>query len=245
MSTSSIGSRSGSVRRSRIVSTLAITLLALPVAAAAQDPNLVDQGRFDISVGERVIGTETFAIRRQGEGYMAVGRMQLEREDTWLRSAEFGLRTDGGYAPVRFESRALGRPMRSLVVTRTGTRLRITTSNDEGERMTELLATPSQVILGPGIAQHYYFVIRRIEASAAVATGLVAILPGGGREQPVTVNSVTAVEVMIGGTSRPASRYDLDVGGTQHIVWADPADGRILKVEIPDRTWISVRRPNN
>jgi hypothetical protein len=111
--------------------------------------------------------------------------------------------------------------------------------------MTELLATPNQVLLGPGIAQHYYFVVRRIEASGGVATGLVAILPGGSREQPVVVQSVTDVDVMVGETSLPARRYDLDVGGAQHTVWADPADGRILKVEIPDREWTSVRRGNN
>ena len=245
MSTSSSGSWSGSVRRVGIHSTLAIALLAVPSAALAQDPNLVDQGRFDISIGERVAGTETFAIRRQGEGYMAVGRMQLEREDSWLRSAEYGLRTDGAYTPVRFESRVLGRPMGSLVLTRTGTRLRITTSNDEGERMTELLATPNQVILGPGIAQHYYFVVRRIEASGGVAPNLVAILPGGGREQPVSVASVADVDLMIGGAQRTARRYDLDVGGTRHVVWADPVDSRILKVGIPDRGWTSVRTENN
>ena len=245
MSTSLTGSWSGSVRRGRIVPALAMLSLAIPCAVFAQDPNLVDQGRFDISMGQRVTGTETFAIRRQGEGYMAVGRMQLEREDTWLRSAEFGLRTDGAFAPVRFESRALGRPMRSLVLTRTGTRLRITTSNDEGERMTELLAKPNQVLLGAGIAQHYYFVVRRIEASGGAATGLVAILPGGGREEPVTVDSVGDVEVNVGGMPRAARRYGLDAGGTKHRVWAAPADGRILKVEIPDRGWTSVRRTNN
>ncbi|MFQ5530969.1 MAG: hypothetical protein ACE5FP_11570, partial [Gemmatimonadota bacterium] len=169
----------------------------------------------------------------------------LEGEGTWLRSAEFGLRTDGGYAPVRFETRALGRPPYTVIVTRNGTRLRITTSSDEGEWMTELLATPDQVLLGPGIAQHYFFVIRRIAAGGGPPADLVAILPGGAMEQPVHVDSVTATEFAIGGATQPASRYHLDVGGKQHIVWADPADGRILMVEIPDRQWTSVRRPGN
>jgi hypothetical protein len=236
---------SGSVVRRRVAATLGAMLFAIPCVSMAQDPNLVDQGRFDITIGERGTGTETFAIRRQGEGYMAVGRMQLDREDEWLTSAEFGLRTDGTYSPVRFESRSLGRPMRSLVLTRTGTRLRITRSNDEGERMTELLATPNQVLLGPGIAQHYYFVVRRIEAVGDAGAGLVAILPEGGREQPVTVGSVSDVEVSLGEATRAARRYDLMVGDTQHVVWADASDGRILRVRIPARSWTSTRRMND
>ncbi|MDH3428103.1 MAG: hypothetical protein OEM23_06665 [Gemmatimonadota bacterium] len=244
MSISWTASWSGSVPRPRVAAAL-VALLAIPAVAAGQDPNLVDQGRYDITIGNRVAGTETFAIRRQGEGYMAVGRIQVEGEGTWLRSAEFGLRTDGAYAPVRFETRALGPPAHTVIVTRNGTRLRITTSSDEGDRMTELLATPDQVLLGPGIAQHYYFAIRRIEASGGSPANLVAILPGGDLEQPVHVHSVAAAELKIGGSTQPANRYDLDVGRIRHVVWVDPADGRILMVEIPDRQWTSVRRPGN
>ena len=111
--------------------------------------------------------------------------------------------------------------------------------------MTELLAAPDQVLLGPGIAQHYYFVIRRLAAAGAPPTELVAILPGDGQEQPIRIADVASTEITIGGVVQPANRYELDVGRTRHIVWADPADGRILMVELPDRQWTSVRRPSN
>lgn len=242
MSISSTVSWTGFVRRPGFTASILAVLLVSPATAAVQDPNLIDQGRYDITVGDRVAGTETFAIRRQGEGYMAVGRIQLEGDGTWLRSAEFGLRTDGAYAPVRFETRALGRIAHTLIVTRTGTRLRITSSSEEGDRMTELLAAPDQVLLEPGIAQHYYFVIRRLKAAGGQPIELVAILPGDGQEQPIRVAGVASTQVTIGGVLRPADRYELDVGGTRHIVWADAADGRILRVELPDRRWTSVRR---
>lgn len=238
-------SSTDSMRRAGLLAVVTATFLSAPATSAAQDPNLVDSGRYDITIGDRVAGTETFAIRRQGEGYMAVGRIQLEAEGTWLRSAEFGLRTDGAYSPVRFETRTVGGPARTLIVTRNGTRLRITTSSDEGDRMRELLATPDQILLEPGIAQHYYFAIRRITAAGGLPPDLVAIRPGRGLEHTVRVDSVTATEISLGGVAQPASRYDLDVGGEGHIVWADPADGRILMVEIPDREWTSVRRPGN
>ncbi|TFG66709.1 MAG: hypothetical protein E4H28_01060 [Gemmatimonadales bacterium] len=233
------------MHRQGFVATFAAALLLSPVVAVAQDPNLVDQGRYDITVGNRMAGTETFAIRRQGEGYMAVGRIQLEGEGTWIRSAEFGLRTDGSFAPVRFETRALGRPAYTLIVTRSGTRLRITTSSEEGDRMTELLAAPDQVLLGTGIAQHYYFVIRRLTAAGGQSVELGAILPGDGQEQPIRVVGVDKTEITIGEAMQPANRYELDVGTTRHIVWADVTNGHILKVEVPDRQWTSIRQPGN
>lgn len=217
----------------------AVAVLVAPGRAGAQDPNLIDQGRYDIRLGDRATGTETFAIRRQGEGYMAVGRIQLEGSGTWLRSAELGLRTDGSFAPVRYEIRALGGP-HSLIAARTGTRVRITTSSEEGDRMTELLANPNHVLLGPGIAQHYYFLIQRLESGRG--GGVIALVPGEGREAPVRVVGTSESTVEIGGEPVPARRWELSIDGTTHLVWADPADGRILRVEIPDRGWRSVRQ---
>jgi hypothetical protein len=46
----------------------------------------------------------------------------------------------------------------------------------------------------------------------------------------------------IGGVSVAARRWELTVDGTTHLVWSDGADGRILRVEIPDRGWRSERR---
>lgn len=241
-STASWGVSARWIRRSAGVVAASVAVCLAPGSAAGQDPNLVDQGRYDITLGGRAAGTETFAIRRQGEGYMAVGRIQVERGVAGLQSAEFGLRTDGAFGPVRYETRATGNG-RSVIATRAGTRIRITTSNDEGDRMTELLADPSQVLLDPGIAQHYYFLVRRV---ASGATGsLKALIPGEAREVPVRLVGTTDVEVQAAGSRQPARRYEFSVGGATHVVWADPADGRILQVDVPDRQWRSVRRAEN
>ncbi|MGD8496758.1 MAG: hypothetical protein PVF05_11240 [Gemmatimonadales bacterium] len=214
--------------------------LTVPGTARAQDPNLVDQGRFDIRVGDRTTGTETFAIRRQGEGYMAVGRLQLEGTGAWLRSAEVMLRTDGSYAPVRYryESRVEGE-RRMVDLTRAGTRLRVSTTSAEGERMTELLANPRQVLLGPGIAEHYYFLVRRLSAGGR---SLTALLPQEGREAPIRLVGSRDTTVDVGSQAVPARRWEVEIDGSTHLVWSDLADGRVLRVEIPDRQWRSVRR---
>lgn len=248
MNISSIASSTGWERtiRSRAAAARAVVaaaVLALGVApgqAGAQDPNLVDQGRYDIRLGDRATGTETFAIRRQGEGYMAVGRIQLEGSGAWLRSAEVGLWTDGSFAPVRYRRESLvTEDPQTVSFLRSGTRIRISTSDEEGERVNELLADPDQVLLEPGIAQHYYFVVRRL---AAGADRLSAVLPGEGDEAPIRVTSASDVTIELDGRSMDARRWELAVDGTTHLVWSDPTDGRILRVEIPDRDWRSERR---
>ncbi|MFW6089449.1 MAG: hypothetical protein ACODAB_06830 [Gemmatimonadota bacterium] len=247
MNISSTASSTGWGRtiRNRVPARIPVALAALGLGfastdAGAQDPNLVDQGRYDIRLGERATGTETFAVRRQGEGYMAVGRIQLEGSGAWLRSAEVMLRTDGSFAPVqyRLESRVTGDP-RTVSFLRSGTRIRISTSDAEGERVNELLADPDQVLLEPGIAQHYYFVVRRLSAGA---DRLSAVVPGDGREAPIRVAAASDVTIEIGERSVDARRWELTVDDTTHLVWSDRADGRILRVEIPDRAWRSERR---
>lgn len=228
--------------RRRILVALAVFLLA-PAAASptfAQDPNLVDQGRFDVRIGDRVVGSETFAIRRQGDGYMAVGRIQLEGSGAWLRSAEVMLRTDGSFAPLRYryESRASDDPQ-SLNFARTGTRIRITTSNREGDRVIELLANPNQVLLGAGVAQHYYFVVRRL--SAGGAQGVTAVMPAEGREASIEVVDASDATVRVGARDVPATRWELSIDGVTHLVWVARDDGRLLRAEIPARGWRSVR----
>lgn len=232
--------RIGARRGVRVGLILAVCLSAAAAPAWAQDPNLVDQGRFDVRIGDRVAGTETFAIRRQADNYMAVGRIQLEGTGAWLRSAEVMLRTDGSFAPLRYryESRASDDPQ-SLNFARTGTRIRITTSNREGERVTELLANPSQVLVGAGIAQHYYFVVRRL--SAGGAGGVTAVIPARGVEAAIEVVGTSDAAVTVGDREVPAVRWELSIDGETHLVWVARDDGRVLRAEIPTRGWRSVR----
>jgi len=111
--------------------------------------------------------------------------------------------------------------------------------------MTEMLAAPDQVLLGSGIAQHYYFVIRRLSGAGNQPVELGAILPDDGQEQPIRLVGVVATEITVGEETQPANRYELDIGTSRHIVWAARTDGRILKVEVPDLRWTSVRQRGN
>lgn len=213
------------------------------VAGRAQDPSMIDEGRFEIFVKGASRGQESFAIRRQGEEFVAVGRSSLAGEDLLVQSAEIGLRTDSRFVPLRYEFRTLQRPSSTTIAVRTGSRIRVTTSNREGERMTELLADREMVLIQTGVAHHYWFLIQRFGDARAGTGGTVdALAPGEVNRSEIRLESVENVELPI--PSRPAvpaRRYDIRIGETQHIVWTERPSGRILRAEIPERAWAAVR----
>ncbi len=209
----------------------------------AQDPSMIDQGRFEIRIGGESRGQESFAIRRQGEEYMAVGRTSLEEQELWVLSAEVGLRTDARYVPVRYEFRTLQRPTSTTIAVRTGSRIRVTTSNQEGERMTELMADRELVLIQTGVAHHYWFLIKRFGQASAGQTGTVdALAPGAVERSSIRLDGVTDVELALpDGPVREAIRYDMQIGETSHIVWVERTTGHVLRAEIPERAWVAIR----
>lgn len=223
---------------------LAACLLVVHAGPApAQDPSMIDQGRFEIRIGGSSRGQESFAIRRQGEEYMAVGRTSLEGQELWVTSAEVGLRTDARFVPVRYEFRTLQRPTSTTIAVRTGSRIRVTTSNQEGERMTELLADRDLVLIQTGVAHHYWFLIKRLGGASAGQGGTVdALAPDAVERSSIRLNEVTQVELaMQDGPALAATRYDMQIGESHHIVWVERTTGNVLRAEIPERAWVAIR----
>lgn len=191
-----------------------------------------------------MVGTETFAIRRQGREYMAVGRITVEAGAGSLRAVEMGLRCDEAFLPRRYELRALEGPHTNVVASRSGNRLRLTTSTEEGERLTEFLAGPDVLLLERGVAHHYYFLFRRLSGrQAAPGVALETLVPTAGKQEPLRIRRVAADSVRVGDTGVPATRYDLLIGEESSSVWIGSADGRVLRVEDPGRRWSATRLP--
>jgi hypothetical protein len=221
-----------------------VCLLAVSAGPSlAQDPSMIDQGRFEIRIGGAARGQESFAIRRQGEEYMAVGRTSLEGQDLRVLSAEVGLRTDARYVPVRYEFRTLQRPTSTTIAVRTGNRIRVTTSNQEGERMTELMLDRELVLIQTGVAHHYWFLIKRFgEASAGQGGTVDALAPDGVERSSIRLDEVTEVDLTLpDGRVREARRYEMQIGETRHIVWVERTTGHVLRAEIPERVWAAIR----
>ncbi|MCK5482656.1 MAG: hypothetical protein KAJ13_03105 [Gemmatimonadetes bacterium] len=215
--------------------------LITPASMTPQEGQL-DGGTFEHSVGGGFAGTETFAVRRRGEDVVAVGRVTREGGPEALRALEVGLRFDGSGRPLRYELHTREGPPLHVVVNRTGSRLRVTITADEGERFTEFLASERLVVLEREIAHHYYSLARRLrEAGDPRSLDLEILVPSEGRTVPLQVRALSRDTLTLQDTRVSATRYELTVGGEETVLWLATEDGRIMRVAIPGRGWQAAR----
>jgi hypothetical protein len=220
-----------------------LSVLLAASGAAAQQERQIDGGSFEHRVGDTYSGSETFAVRRRGDGIMAVGRVTREGGPEALRAIEVGLRVDPGVRPMRYELRTReGSPLH-IVVSRTGQRLTVTTTSAEGERFTEFLAHDDLLVLEREIAHHYGMLARRLVAATQPrGLDLEVLIPAEGVTVPVRVEGRTEDSIEVEGQSVTVLRYDLLVGNERTSVWVEGDRAKVLRVAIPDRRWYAVRQ---
>lgn len=224
----------------RAAAALALALSALPGRSAAQGTR-IDAGAYSIRIGGRQVGREDFEIRREGNLYQAVGRVSLDSAPAPFASLQVRLQTDSVFRPDLFDLRFRdgGGSVRAV---QTGRRLRLFTSTAEGERVKEFLARPRLVILQPGVAHEYYFLLKQLTDAEGGSGSVTVIVPGQDREVEASGSLVGREELPIGDSTVRAAHYRLTVGGDARELWVD-ADGRVLKVTDPSRSWTATRQP--
>lgn len=223
------------------VALAALGLIAPGFATAQQDGQL-DGGTFEHYVGGGFAGTETFAVRRRGEDVVAVGRVTREGGPETLRALEVGLRLDSSGRPTRYELQTREGPGLHVVVDRTGSRLRVTTAADEGERFTEFLADERLVLLEREIAHHYYDLARRLRAAGDPRSlDLEVLIPSESRTGPLRVRALSRDTLTVQDVRVSSTRYELSVDGQETLLWTATEDGRIMRVAIPERGWEAAR----
>ena len=220
----------------------ALCELAAPGPATAQQEGQLDGGTFEHSVRGGFAGTETFAVRRRGEDVVAVGRVTREGGPEALRALEVGLRLDGVGRPVRYELHTREGPPLHVVANRTGSRLRVTTTTEEGERFTEFLAGERLVVLEREIAHHYYSLAHLLRtAPDPRSMDLEVLLPSEGRTVPLRVWRISRDTLTLQTSPVSTTRYELSVGAEETVLWIASEDGRIMRVAIPERRWEASR----
>jgi hypothetical protein len=213
--------------------------LATAVPAAGQTVQL-DEGTFRVLVGGREVGMETFSIRRNGEGADAViiaqGRVVLSNgAEEVIANVQFA---GTGLRPVAYDLELRGGDARRIRGSVTGSRAAARTVSPTGETMREFLVTDGAVILDDGVAHHYYFIAQR---AAAGATSAPIMVPRESRQVQATIAASGPENVSAGGTTTSARRLTVQpAGGDARQVWID-AQGRVLRVEIPARSYVAVR----
>jgi hypothetical protein len=104
-----------------------------------------------------------------------------------------------------------------------------------GEQLREYVVSSGALVLDDGIAHHYYFLAQRGAARVPV------IIPRESRQALATVTRRGEEATDVSGTQVRAYHLVVQVGGgPERHVWVD-ALNRVLKVEIPERSYVAVR----
>ncbi len=224
----------------RLVPAAILLLAAAAVPATAQQPGPLDEGTYRITVAGHAVGTEAFAVRREGRDVRAVGRVRLDTATSVLSSMEVWLQTDGDFRPSLFRLRPQGEDRESYTAVREGDRIRVRRTTAEGERYREYLGREGTAVFDPRMAHHWYLVLRpRAEALAEGAVEVPAILPARDEEVRLRIRRTGEEEVSAGGGRTTALRHEV-TGGVTATVWTD-GDGRVLRLSLPDLTLAAER----
>jgi hypothetical protein len=211
----------------RLLASGLLLTLALPVGAQTV---VLDEGTFRILRGGQNVGTETFTIRRTGQGadqqVLANAEITLDLPDgpevvKPLLSTAADLSLSGYQVEV-----SGGAPLQIAVVP-SGRRLLATTRSAAGEQQREFRAAPGGVLLEDGVAHQYWFL-----SQLAEGTAVTVLVPRAGAQDRVEVRSVRPEPLTLGGTPVQARHVTFVINGAAHEVWYDGED-RVLKVVVP------------
>lgn len=212
------------------------TGLLLAAAPLAAQQRMIDEGTLIVTKNGAPIGREVFRIVRSpsasGELYRATANISVgEQRITPVLSVDslgtpvsydVGVRA-GTKAVLQLQART--RPARFAVHEQTST----------GEAAREYVVPKRYTVLDDDIFHHYYFV-----ALAGTAGSVAVIDPQGHAQTAAALQRIGSEQVDIGGRSLASTHYVLVGGDLRREFWVD-AEGRLLKVSIPDRGLQAVR----
>ncbi|HET9438896.1 MAG TPA: hypothetical protein VFO52_01925 [Longimicrobiales bacterium] len=226
--------------RTQLYVVAALTLAA--VAPAEGQTVTLDEGSFRISVGGREVGTEVFSIRQNGSGQnaviIAVGRVVLD-SDKGPQELSSELQVAGAtLRPAAYEVRVQGASAEQIKGRVVGGRFSAQIVSPAGEQMREYLAGEGAVVADEGVAHQYYFMARRADGKS---TRMPVIIPRLNRQVVADVRDSGPEKIAIAGRSFEARKYTISPAGQPaREIWVD-AEGRVLRLEIPDRKFVAQR----
>lgn len=238
----------GDRRRSPwLMAAAAVALCSAAQPLAAQQTRELDAGNYEIRVEGRRVGSEQFAVRREGRDVRAVGRIDVDTATSAIRPMETGMRAGSDFAPELFRIRLREGDVQSVVAIREEGRLRLQVTSSRGDRWKEFVAPDGLSILEPRLAHHWYLVLRQ-HADALGQAGRVrvsAVDPLERMQMELEIRREGPEAVDLPGARRSAIRYTATLGDRGEArIWTDE-EGRVLRVTIPGRGWISVRLPGD
>jgi len=211
---------------------------SFPTPAAPQGV-VVDEGRFEISLGGERAGTEEFTIRRAGLGrddaLFANATLALTRSGAAQRLAPLLRAAPPDGVATEYQIQVEGVDALDLRLRRSGRRFTAVIRSAVGEEQREFPAEDATRVLEVDVAHHYYFLRDVREGS------ITPILEPRLRSRTELVaQEVTDAELTTGQSVVPARRVDFTTAEDRRSVWFDRL-GRVLRVEIPERGYVAER----
>ena len=228
--------------RRNLFLTLAIAGLVWSAEDASAQETKIDDGTFRLLVGGREVGRETFSIRRagDGEGAVTIAQGRVVRSDAGAAGeVTSNLQVNGpALRPSSYQLEVRGDARERITGRVTGGRFSARITSSAGEMMREYLAGEGAVVVDDGIAHHHYFLGGH---GAAGDYRVPVIVPRRSRQISANVRNAGTASIEAGGGTVSATHLivELSEGATRH-VYMD-AQGRVLRVEIPDQNFAAVR----
>ena len=214
-----------------------LLLLALAVPVRAQNV-ILDEGTFRLLSGGRDVGTETFTIRRVGQGEEAhvIANAVLELDlPSGHQQVKPLLQAGTDLSLTAYQVAVSGADPSDVRVQSNGRRFLTTTRTPAGEQEREFRATPGSVLLEEGVAHQYWFL-----SQLAEGTQVTVLVPRSGTQYAVAVRSARPESTRIAGATVEARRVTFEIDGKMHEVWYD-AEGKVLKVNVPSTGFAAER----
>jgi hypothetical protein len=202
----------------------------------------IDEGTFRLLVNGQEVGTETFTIRQTGSGADAIvtarGRVALDGQAGAQQLAATLQLAGPALRPAAYEMALEGADAQRVAGRVVGGRFSARIVSATGEQGREYLVSEGAVVLDEGVAHHYYFLALRVDAGSA---RVPVVIPRESRQVWAEVTSGGTENINVGGRTISGRRLTVTPqGGTARHVWVD-AQNRVLRLEIPERSFVAVR----
>lgn len=214
--------------------------LALAAAPAAAQNVVLDEGTFRLTRAGRDIGTETFTIRRVGQGAEAhvIANALIDLDlPSGRELIKPLLRAAPDLSVSAYQLEVSGRQPSEMAITLNGRRFVARTRTPSGEQEREYRAAPGAALLEQDVAHQYWF-LGQLPPDAAVSV----LVPRARSQERVLVRAVRTEPLATAAGPVEARHVTFEVGRDTHEVWFDTA-GRVLKVSVPARGFVAERIP--
>lgn len=224
--------------------TLSAALVALAATSGpsgslvAQNVTL-DEGRFALFLDGRDAGSESFSIHRVGMGADAriLATATVSVDGVQMRPT---LEARPDFSVSSYQNELTGGRTADLSVVLNGNRYVSRMSSPEGEVQREYRASGRTAVLEDFVSHQYYFVARFVDDGPGP---IVVLMPAAGEQARLEVVSSEAEPFRLGDQQLQARHVRLQGGGAIRDVWIDD-QGRVLRVEIPARSFRAERLPD-